>query len=215
MTQLFFQLVQSVAGNVVTIVALDLAAAIIGFVIAWYYARSVYTPVIKGLEADKANLNSQVVRLKGELENLNEKVNSLDEKTKRLEQDLASKEKEITDLSAEPIHVGKYEISHSRGGENYFNLKATNGQVVLSSVMYSSAEDCANAIESARTSCTDDNMYERKISSNNKHFFNLKASNGQIIGMSEMYESAANMEKGIASVKRNGISTIVAKEFKD
>ena len=215
MTQLFFQLAQSVAGNVVTIVALDLAAAIIGFIIAWYYARSVYTPVIKGLEADNTNLNSQVVRLKGELENLNEKVNSLDEKTKRLEQDLASKEKEITDLSAEPIHVGKYEISHSRGGENYFNLKATNGQVVLSSVMYSSAEDCANAIESARTSCTDDNMYERKISSNNKHFFNLKASNGQIIGMSEMYESAANMEKGIASVKRNGISTIVAKEFKD
>jgi hypothetical protein len=215
MTQLFVQLAQSVTGNVITIVALDLAAAIIGFVIAWYYARSVYTPVIKGLEADKANLNNQVVRLKGELENLNDKVNSLDAKIKGLEQDLASKEKEITDLSAETVHIGKYEISHSRGGENYFNLKATNGQVVLTSVMYSSSEDCADAIESARESCTDDNMYERKISSNNKHFFNLKASNGHIIGMSEMYESAANMEKGIASVKRNGISTTVEKGFED
>ena len=215
MTQLFVQLEQSVTGNVITIVSLEVATAIIGFIIAWYYARSVYTPVIKGLEADKANLNSQVVRLKGELEKLNEKVNSLDEKTKRLEQDLASKEKEIKDLSEEPIHVGKYEINHSRGGENYFNLKATNGQIVLSSVMYSSAEDCANAIESARVCCTDDNMYERKISSNNKHFFNLKDSNGQVIGMSEMYESEANMEKGIASVKRNGISTIAEKEFED
>jgi uncharacterized protein YegP (UPF0339 family) len=215
MTQLILQLAQSVTGNVITIVALDLAAAIIGFIVAWYYARSVYTPVIKGLERDKANLNNQVVSLKGELENLNEKVNSLDAKVISLEQDLASKDKEITELSAEAIHVGKYEISHSRGGENYFNLKATNGQIVLTSVMYSSANDCTNAIISARECCTDDNMYERKISSNNKHFFNLKASNGQVIGMSEMYESAANMEKGIASVKRNGISTIVAKEYEE
>jgi uncharacterized protein len=215
MTQLFLQLAQSVTGNVVTIVALDLVAAIIGFIIAWYYARSVYTPVIKGLEEDKANLNNQVVRLKGDIENLNDKVTALDEKTKKLEEDLASREKEIAELSAEPVHVGKYEISHSRGGENYFNLKATNGQVVLTSVMYSSPEECANAIESARVSCSDDNLYERKISSNNKHFFNLKASNGQVIGMSEMYESAANMEKGIASVKRNGVSTTVAKEFED
>jgi uncharacterized protein YegP (UPF0339 family) len=215
MTQLFVQLAQTVTGNVITIVSLELAAAIIGFVIAWYYARSVYTPVIKGLEADKTNLNDQVTSLKGELEKLNKKVNTLDEKINRLEQDLASKEKEIADLSAETIHVGKYEISHSRGGENYFNLKATNGQVILSSVMYSSADECANAIVSARESCTDDNMYERKISSNNKHFFNLKASTGHVIGMSEMYESLANMEKGIASVKRNGISTIIEKQYEE
>jgi uncharacterized protein len=215
MTQLFVQLAQSVTGNVITIVSLELAAAIIGFIIAWYYARSVYTPVIKGLEADKANLNDKVASLKGELEKLNEKVNSLDGKIIRLEEDLASKEKEITDLAAETIHIGKYEISHSRGGENYFNLKATNGQIILSSVMYSSANDCANAIESARECCTDDNMYDRKISSNNKHFFNLKDSIGQVIGMSEMYESAANMEKGIASVKRNGISTIVEKQYEN
>jgi len=213
MTQLFLQLAQSVTGNVITIVALDLVAAIIGFIIAWYYAKSVYTPVIKGLEADKANLNNQVARLKSELEALNEKEKVLEEKIKQLEKDLASREQELADIPEDAVNVGKYEISNSRGGETYFNLKATNGQVVLTSLMFTSADECATAIDSARESCIDDNMYERKISSNNKHFFSLKGSNGRVIGTSEMYESATNMEKGIASVKRNGVSTNIAREL--
>jgi uncharacterized protein YegP (UPF0339 family) len=212
MTQLFLQLTQSVTGNVITIVALELAAAIIGFIIAWYYARSVYTPVIKGLEADKANLNAQVVRLNGELSSLNEKVNTLDGKIKRLEELLASKDKELKDLSAENVNVGKYVISQAKSGENYFNLIATNGQVILTSVMYPSMTDCTNGIIAARESCVDDNMFERKTSSNNKNFFSLNSPGGQIIGKSEMYESAASMEKGISSVKRNGISTKVVEE---
>ena len=85
MNQLFLQLVQSVTGNVITIVALELVAAALGFVVAWFYARSVYTPVIKGLEADKANLNNQVIKLKDEFFNLNEKVNKLSGKITELE----------------------------------------------------------------------------------------------------------------------------------
>jgi uncharacterized protein len=212
MTQLFLQLAQTVTGNVITIVALELAAAIIGFIIAWFYARSVYTPVIKSLETDKANLNAQVARLNGDISGLNEKVSSLDEKIKGLEEQLASKEKELKALSAETVNVGKYVISQSKSGEKYFNLIATNGQVILTSLMYPSLTDCTNGIAAARESCTDDNMFERKTSADNKNFFSLRSPNGQIIGKSEMYESPASMEKGIASVKRNGISIKVVEE---
>jgi uncharacterized protein len=212
MTHLFLQLAQTVAGNVITIIALGLAAAIIGFIVAWYYARSVHTPVIKGLEADKTNLNNQVLKLNGEFANLTEKTNNLSEKIGKLEEDLAARNKEIEELSAETAHVGKYVISKAKNGGNYFNLKATNGQIILTSGMYPSLDDCTAGIESVRQNCTDDAMYERKTSSNNKHFFNLKAPDGQMLGKSEMYESVANMEKGIASVKRNGISTIVVEE---
>ena len=212
MTQLFLQLSQSVTGNVITIVALEIVAAIIGFIIAWYYARSVYSPLIKGLETEKTNLNNQVVRLKAEYRSLDEKAGNLDAKINRLEKELASKDKELKDLSAETIQVGKYVIIKAKSGENYFNLIATNGQVILTSVMYPSMTDCTNGIFAAEESCIDDNMFERKKSSNNKHFFNLKASNGQIIGKSEMYESLVNMEKGIASVKRNGITTTVVEQ---
>ena len=212
MNQLFLQLVQSVTGNVITIVALELVAAALGFVVAWYYARSVYTPVIKGLEADKANLNNQVIKLKDEFFNLNEKVNKLSGKITELEGQLSEKESEIKNLSSKAIPIGKFAVSASRGGGNYFNLKATNGQVILTSVMYASRADCNGAIESVREYCTDDSRYDRKISADNKPYFNLTSSGGQVLGKSEMYESAASMENGIASVKKNGISTIVVEE---
>jgi uncharacterized protein YegP (UPF0339 family) len=44
------------------------------------------------------------------------------------------------------------------------------------------------------------------------HYFVLKAPDGQIIGSSEMYASKAGMEKGIESVKKNGINTKVVDE---
>src|SRR5664279_3305117 len=100
MTQLFVPITMSVTGNVITIVALELGAAIIGFIIAWYYARSVYTPVIKGLEADKVSLGGQVIGLKDEFGKLDEKVKKLNEKVSRLEKEEAEKDNEIKDLSA-------------------------------------------------------------------------------------------------------------------
>ena len=212
MNQLFLQLAQSVTGNVITIVALNLVAAIIGCVVAWFYAKSVYTPVIKGLEADKTNLNNQVIKLKNEFGNLNEKVNKLSGKITELEGQVTEKDSEIKNLSSKAGPVGKFAVSTSRGGGNYFNLKATNGQVILTSVMYASRADCNEAIESVREYCIDDSRYDRKISADNKPYFNLTSPVGQVIGKSEMYESAAGMENGIESVKKNGISTIVAEE---
>jgi uncharacterized protein len=212
MNQLFLQLVQSVTGNVITIVALELAAAIIGFAIAWFYARSVYTPVIKGLESEKTNLNNQVVKLKAEVHNLDKKVNEINEKIVKLEEEKVRKDKEIKDLSAKIIPVGKYVISKSKSGENYFNLKATNGQVILTSIMFSSIDECMNRIESVRNICEDDNRYDRKISTNNKHYFNFTSPEGQIIGKSEMYEGSGGMENGIASIKKNGKSTTMVED---
>jgi len=234
MTQLFVQLAQSITGNVITIVALNIVAAAIGYFTAWLYAKSVYTPIIKGLEADKVTLNKQVATLndeisnlnvevnkfKDETNNLNEKVNKLNEKIGKLEEEIAEKDreiknkkdKEIKNLSTETINVGKYVISKAKNDEKYFNLKATNGQTILTSQMYSSESACFNGIESVRTNCSDDSKFERKLSVNNKPYFVLKAANGQVIGNSEMYESDAGMENGIASVKKNGISTTVIEE---
>jgi uncharacterized protein YegP (UPF0339 family) len=88
-------------------------------------------------------------------------------------------------------------ISKAKNDQNYFNLKATNGQTILTSQMYSSESNCFNGIESVRSNCSDDIKYERKQSINNKPYFVLKAANGQVIGNSEMYESGAGMENGI------------------
>jgi uncharacterized protein len=100
--------------------------------------------------------------------------------------------------------MGKFVITPAKNDQFKFDLKADNGQIILSSELYTTKTACKNGIASIQKNCINDDRYERKLSSNKKHYFNLKALNGQIIGTSEMYESEAGMENGIASVKRKG-----------
>ncbi len=99
--------------------------------------------------------------------------------------------------------MGKFEISTRKNGEFQFNLKADNGQIILTSEGYTSKVNCNNGIESVRKNSRNDAMFERLESKNGKFYFNLKAANGQIIGSSEMYESTASRDNGIGSVKKN------------
>ena len=108
--------------------------------------------------------------------------------------------------------MGKFVITQRKDGEYQFNLKAGNGQVILSSEGYSAKASCTNGIESVRTNSAVEGRFESKESSNGKFFFNLKASNGQIIGSSQMYESAASRDNGIESVKTNAPDATVDDE---
>jgi uncharacterized protein len=99
--------------------------------------------------------------------------------------------------------MGKFVVTTRSNGEYQFNLKAGNGQVILSSEGYKAKSSCENGIESVRVNSQIDDRFERKTSSNGKPYFSLKASNGQIIGTSEMYESDAGRDNGIESVKAN------------
>jgi peptidoglycan hydrolase CwlO-like protein len=98
MTLSFIPLAQSVTGAVITIVALLLVAAIIGYLTAWFYAKSVYTPIIKKLEEEKADLQQQIAGLKDDIRKLNKEIDSLNEKTQGLEKTIGEKDKLIADL---------------------------------------------------------------------------------------------------------------------
>lgn len=97
--------------------------------------------------------------------------------------------------------MGKFEITTRKNGEFQFNLKAANGQVILSSEGYTTKASCTNGIESVRTNSKDDSRFERLTAKNDSPYFNLKAANGQIIGSSQMYSSEAARDNGIESVK--------------
>ena len=99
--------------------------------------------------------------------------------------------------------AGKFEIYNDKAGEFRFRLKAGNGQTILASEGYAAKSGCNNGIESVRTNSQKDERFERKTAKDGSPYFNLKASNGQVIGKSEMYTSTSAMENGIASVKKN------------
>lgn len=103
--------------------------------------------------------------------------------------------------------AGKFEIFQSKNKEYYFRLKAGNGEAILSSEGYTTKANCQNGIKSVQNNATDDNRYERKTANSGKFMFNLKATNGQIIGSSQQYSTEQSREKGIESVKTNGVTT--------
>src|SRR5690606_32749164 len=106
-------------------------------------------------------------------------------------------------LIIKPLLIQKFEIYKDRGGEFRFRLKAANGHNILTSEGYKAKTGCTNGIESVRKNSRDDDRYERLESSSGSPYFNQRATNGQVIGTSEMYSSFSTMENGIASVKNN------------
>ena len=108
--------------------------------------------------------------------------------------------------------MGKFSTKTGNDGQYYFNLKADNGQVILSSEGYTTTAARLNGIESVKANAGDDKKYERLTASNGKFYFNLKATNGQVIGKSQMYENEAGRNNGIESVKNNAPNAPIAEE---
>jgi uncharacterized protein YegP (UPF0339 family) len=98
--------------------------------------------------------------------------------------------------------AGKFECYKDKAGEFRFRLKAGNGENILSSEGYSSKSGCTNGIESVRKNCVNPERFEAKTTASGKHRFNLKASNGQVIGTSQSYTSASSCQGGMKSVAK-------------
>jgi len=101
--------------------------------------------------------------------------------------------------------AGKYDLKKAKDGQFMFNLKATNGQVILTSELYKTKASAENGIESVRKNAVREEAFEVKVNTKGEPYFILKATNGQEIGRSEYYSSKAAMENGIESVKKNAL----------
>ncbi|HEY7745587.1 MAG TPA: YegP family protein [Desulfuromonadales bacterium] len=99
--------------------------------------------------------------------------------------------------------AGKFELKMAKDGQFMFNLKANNGQVILTSELYKKKSSAENGIESVRTNSAREGAFEIRDNAKGEPYFILKATNGQEVGRSEYYSSKASMENGIESVKKN------------
>ena len=98
---------------------------------------------------------------------------------------------------------GYFELKAATGGQFTFNLKAGNHEVILTSELYKSKQAAEGGIASVQKNAAADDRYQRKVAKDQSPYFLLLAANGEVIGKSEMYSSAAAMENGVASVKKN------------
>jgi uncharacterized protein YegP (UPF0339 family) len=108
------------------------------------------------------------------------------------------------------IMAGKFELKKGKTGKFSFNLKSGNGQVVFTSQTYDNKRSASAGITSVKKNADKDARYERKMSVKKQPYFVIVATNGQMIGKSQMYANAVSMEKGIKSVMKNAPTADVA-----
>lgn len=105
-----------------------------------------------------------------------------------------------------------YVLKNSKNDQVFFNLKAANGEIILTSELYTTKSAAKNGIESVRKNSPLDGRYVRRVNTKSEPFFTLNAANGEQIGKSESYSSVPAMEIGIKSVKTNGPDATVVDE---
>lgn len=108
--------------------------------------------------------------------------------------------------------AGKFECYKDKAGEFRFRLKAGNGEIILSSEGYKSKASCDNGIASVKKNCLDEKCFDKKQTDSGKFRFNLKSTNGQVIGTSQSYESESGCDNGIASVAKNAPDAAVVEQ---
>ena len=83
---------------------------------------------------------------------------------------------------------------------SYFQFLSDDGQAVLNSQGYTDKEARNNGVRSVVSNADNDARYERQ-SADGKHYFILKAGNGQEIARSVTYDNEAGMNTAIAACK--------------
>ena len=122
--------------------------------------------------------------------------------------------------------MGKFVIRTVPSGIK-FDLKATNGEVIATSEVYTSESACRNGIESVQKNApiapVEDQTVEGFATETNPKFevykdkagefrFRLKARNGQIIATGEGYKAKASCMNGIESIKKNAPEAEIVEE---
>lgn len=105
--------------------------------------------------------------------------------------------------------AAKYALKKSKNGKFFFNLLAPNGQAILASEMYEAKPSALNGIESVRKNGVVEARFEKLNAKDGSPYFTLKATNGQVIGQSEMYTTPAARDNGIASVMKNAAEAVL------
>ena len=122
--------------------------------------------------------------------------------------------------------MGKFVIRETKTGIK-FDLKAANGEVVATSEVYASEKACRNGIESVKKNAPVANVEDQTVEGFAKEKcpkfeiytdkageirFRLKATNGQIIAVSEGYKKMASCKNGIESVRKNAADSEIVAE---
>ena len=103
-------------------------------------------------------------------------------------------------------------VKTAKDGQTYFTLTAKNGEPIGKSEMYKAKASAINGIESVRKNAPKaeadgekNPKFELKEGKDGKTYFNLTATNGEVILSSQGYARRSGALNGIESVQKNAV----------
>lgn len=184
---------------------------------------------VAGIESVRKNAMSDII--------LDEDALAAEKAAREAEKAAAKKAAEVQEEPVAPTEeapkglLGKFIIRQAKDGSYMFNLKASNGEIIATSDMYSSLEKCKKGIASIQNNAPIANIEDSTVEGEvevkiNPKFemyrdkggefrFRLKAKNGSIIAKSQGYSSKTNCKNGIESVKKNAATEEIISEKDD
>jgi uncharacterized protein YegP (UPF0339 family) len=184
---------------------------------------------VAGIESVRKNAMSDII--------LDEDALAAEKAAREAEKAAAKKAAEVQEEPVAPAEeapkglFGKFIIRQAKAGSSMFNLKASNGEIIATSDMYSSLEKCKKGIASIQNNAPIANIEDSTVEGEvevktNPKFemyhdkggefrFRLKAKNGSIIAKSQGYSSKTNCKNGIESVKKNAATEEIISEKDD
>jgi hypothetical protein len=107
---------------------------------------------------------------------------------------------EVGDEQNATANTGRFETFEGEDGQVYFQLLAKNGEKILRSEGYSSLSAAKKGITSVKKNGKTEARFAVLQADSGEFYFNLTATNGQIIGTSELYSSEAAADAGVDAV---------------
>ncbi len=122
--------------------------------------------------------------------------------------------------------MGKFVVKETNTGIK-FDLKASNGEVIATSEVYTTEAACMNGIKSVSTNAPVANLEDQTVEGYEaakhpkfevyedkagEYRFRLKARNGEVIATSEGYKQKTSCLNGVESVRKNAVDAPIVKE---
>ena len=98
--------------------------------------------------------------------------------------------------------MGTFIVTKNDDGHYFIKLKGKNGKVILNSMRYLSKSVCKNEIETIRAIATDNLKYEYRKTFDGKFYFRLKSVLGEVLGHSNLFDSAELRDLEIEMVRK-------------
>lgn len=123
-------------------------------------------------------------------------------------------EKTADEEDKKSIYTGKWVIRKNEDSTYYFELRASNGEKLLTSIDYTSLSGAKNGIKTHKNNILRDNIV---ISQNKKkqYFFKLLNGSKQLLCTGETYPTKSRCESAVDSVKRFAESAVVTVQKDD